>query len=109
METMNKYKDTTLTKLLEYGFIRGAGHTYSALNGVLNNDNAILIVHDHRFAKSLGLPKNKYLTIYDIPEGLVGKRKAIVIDNHALFLLVQNHTESIRKQALGSKKVSCFS
>ncbi len=80
-----------LEYLMMYGFARGVGHTRTALDGVLNVADAVLIVHDYDFGKNLGLPRHKFIVVQALPEALIGMSKPIVIDLHALEVLFREH------------------
>lgn len=73
--------------------VRGAGHTYTMLNGVKNNKKAFCLVHDYNFGKQLGLDDNQIITIDNIDIKLIGQKTPIAIDNCVLENLLR---ESLR-------------
>ena len=86
-------KKTKLMVLLEYGFSRAVGHTYAEINGVKNQPNGILIIADQSQKSSIDLPANKMVTIQELPQALIGKKYAVVIDHYALQILVSEHNK----------------
>ena len=107
--------NTKLVSLLMYGFPRAVGHTYSEINGVKNNPKAILIVaneaHKEHIKKDFGLPKEKMVSLSQIPEALIGKCCPIVIDHFALELLVSDTKQALaemfgRENTIGGKFIA---
>lgn len=67
---------------------RAVGHTYSAINGVKNNNNnALLVIANNYQRQDVDLPKEKTITLEEIKRGFLRGRnlKAMVMDNYALF------------------------
>jgi hypothetical protein len=62
------------------------GHTHSAINGVKNNHNAVLVIAHKSQQQSIDLPREKTITLEEIKNHkLRGTNKALVVDNYALF------------------------
>lgn len=67
---------------------RAVGHTHAAIHGVKNTHNALLVLGEKHQEKSVDLSKDKTISLEDIKFGrLRGTRKAIVLDNFAVFNL----------------------
>jgi len=103
------FSKTKLYQLMVYGFPRAVGHTYSEINGVKNNSTALLIVADARQKDNLSkyLPREKMITLSEIPDRLRGLRKALVIDHFALAILVATALSTagvIRVKEKGNEK-----
>ena len=83
-----------LEALIACGFPRLCGHTYAAVNGVKNSDNAVLVVADarskSRIRQDYDLPVDKLITVNRVEEGLRGTKKAVVYDHRALETLVKS-------------------
>jgi len=84
---------TKLEAVIEYGFPRGIGSTSTMLGGLIGNPNAVVLVADFQQAKQLNLASHQFITIDSIPESLRGLRKPLLIDHHALAILVRNNNE----------------
>lgn len=77
---------------------RAMGHTYSAVNGVKNSHNAVLVIAHNQQRSYIQLPKEQMVTLEDIKKGkLQGTGRAMVIDNYALFEMERDLRERIRR------------
>lgn len=83
---MSRLKD-----FMGYNTRPATGKTWAMLNGALNQPQATVIVADSAQARMLGLPRDKYITIDQIPVKLQALRGPFVIDHYALELLLAEH------------------
>lgn len=87
-DVLKLVEKSPLYQLLQYGFARGAGHTYAEVKGVENVPNAILVVGTAEQAASLeneveGM-HGKVLHLTARPLFMGGRRHPIVIDHHVI-------------------------
>lgn len=78
---------------------RQVGHTHMLLNGADNVENPLILVHAARM-KDLLRASSKNPNKLDIvslqePQGLMGKRKPLLIDNAAMILLIDSALQRI--------------
>lgn len=102
-------KKPKLLEIIYNCYPRAVGHTHAEINGVKNSDNAVLIVASHHEKLRLieeGFPMNKMVTITECPRVLIGKRNAVVIDHHALYVLVNELVQNYEKEIRYLKRAS---
>jgi len=95
---MGEVLNCKLFQLMDYGFPRAVGHTWAEINGVKNNPKAKLIVADFNQGKNIGLPREQFITINEIPNSLRGIRCPIVIDHYALQIMVDEIKQALSSQ-----------
>jgi hypothetical protein len=77
-----------LESLYQYYFsIRGVGHTYTMLNGVVSNPKAKVVTVNIAHAKALGLKGEQVITLDNL-DRLRGNNCPLVFDNYTLMCLL---------------------
>ena len=94
---------TKLERLIYLGFPKRAGHTWTEVNGVKSNPDAILIVANERHKKDIDLPKEQMVSLSEL-EMLEGKAVPIVVDHFALRFLVQDCINYYRDEIVKLEK-----
>lgn len=82
---------TKLEALIEYGFPRGIGNTTAMIKGYQHTPNALVLVANSQQGVSLGLKRGDFITIDCIPEALRGMNRPLLVDHHALAMLVREN------------------
>ena len=96
-EMLKKIYHSKLFQILQYGFRRGSGHTYAQVKGVENVSNAVFIVANENQKKSIGLPKERQISISSANERFfAGRRHPVVIDHHALAVMFEEIIKSLQ-------------
>lgn len=87
-----KSKEIAKNIIHYYNQNRQVGHTTQTLNSVTDS---LVVCSNH--ASACGLSKkfhgnntNTFLSVYELDYALIGHRKPIVFDNHALCIILQN-------------------
>ena len=79
-------------------FGRGFGHTQAMLNGAKNTDSVVIVAHTQQFADELAKQcKNARGIGLDRTERLLGSRLPILIDHHAIEIMLGERERYIAK------------
>lgn len=110
----------TLDELRElatyYAHTRGVGHTHAMMHGALNTDNVIILAHDMKYATELvrqcGGPACEGqaipLSLHSLEHGLRGHRKPLLIDNSAMWWLLQDAIKEIESHRQASALIEAL-
>lgn len=84
-----KDKEEVINTIKMYLGLRGVGHTYTMVNGVKTVDAIVLVAHkqDEKYINSMAGRKVDCVSL-DAVHRLRGNRKPLVVDNHALSILL---------------------
>ena len=93
---------TKLEMLVDYTFRnRQVGHTFTTINGLKDNDKALLIVPTKIFGKFIsaryGIPMSRIISLPQL-DLLRGRQNPIVIDHTALEIAFKEHMEELEKR-----------
>lgn len=86
-EIKQKLQSSKLAELLRIGFPRAVGHTHAEIHGVANVPEALFLVSDEAHRSCLKLPREKVITLGEIPKTLFGRSAPLVVDHLALDVL----------------------
>ena len=106
-----KIENTLESIVAYYGITRQVGHTYTVLNGVINNDNPVTLIlgnHGSRECfKSLLKGKSVDCVSYHSLYGptLVGCKTPLVFDNCAMYQLCLDSLKRIEDLKKENKKL----
>lgn len=78
---------------------RGVGHTFAMIHGARDQDNCIVVAHDHKYASDLKrqLHGHTVIALSDIPQALHGKNDPLVLDHWALVALIDGIFKDIAR------------
>lgn len=95
-----------LQKLIVYYLEnRTVGHTYTMLNGAVNNANALVVVDNMAQAKQLPIPRQRIITLEGIKNhALEGRQQPLAFDNFALMSLFGEIVKAISQTRKNMEK-----
>ena len=73
---------------------RQVGHTTAMLNGAKSDKNILVVITRNTQKSYIDLPKEQFINITYLQEGLIGKKNPVVVEHFALQLM----WEEVRKE-----------